>query len=369
MKALHLTELMFQIAQYFICLIATPFGIAELSGNHNGSLERALEIVEAAAKTGAQCIKLQTYRADTLTLDVKEGEFVISNPDSLWKGRSLHDLYEEAHTPWEWHEPIMKRASELGLVCFSSPFDETAVDFLETLNVPAYKIGSFECIHLPLLKRVAATGKPVILSTGMATVAEIGDAVQTLRDGGCKDFALLKCTSTYPATPVNSNLLTIPHLRQMFGCEVGISDHTLGIGVSVAAVALGACIIEKHFTLRRADGGVDSAFSMEPEEMKMLVEDSERAWQALGKVQYGPTEGEKAAVKRRRSIYLSADVALGEVFTTENLKVVRPGYGLAPKYLNLALGKRAVRDVRKGEPLQWKMLVDEMEEHHAVDES
>lgn len=349
---------MFQIAQYTIGQSAKPFVIAELSGNHNGSLERALEIVAAAAKTGAQCIKLQTYRADTLTLDVKEGEFVISNPESLWKGRSLHDLFDEAHTPWEWHAPIMKRAAELGLVCFSSPFDETAVDFLETLHVPAYKIGSFECVHLPLLKKVAATGKPVILSTGMASVAEIGEAVQTLRDGGCKDFALLKCTSTYPATPLNSNLRTIPHLRQMFGCEVGISDHTLGIGVSVAAVALGASIIEKHFTLRRADGGVDSAFSMEPEEMKMLVEDSERAWQALGEVHYGATNGEKAALKRRRSIYLSADVEQGEVFTTENLKVVRPGNGLAPKYLDAALGSRAMRSARKGQPLEWDMLME-----------
>lgn len=346
-----------------------PFIIAELSGNHNGSLERALAIVEEAAAAGVQCIKLQTYRADTLTLDVREKEFVISHPDSLWKGRSLHDLFEEAHTPWEWHAPIMKRAAKLGLICFSSPFDETAVDFLETLDVPAYKIGSFECTHLPLLRKVASTGKPVILSTGMATLAEIDEAVQTLREGGCSELALLKCTSTYPSNPLNSNLLTLPHLRQMFGCEVGISDHTLGIGVSVAAVALGAVIIEKHFTLRRSDGGVDSAFSMEPDEMKMLVEDSERAWQALGKVHYGPTEGEKAAVKRRLSIYLSADIAEGDVFTTQNLKIVRPGLGLAPRYLDLALGRRAVRSGCKGEALQWDMLAGQTDEHQGEDHS
>lgn len=335
-----------------------PFVIAELSGNHNGSLERAIRLVEAAAATGVQCLKLQTYRADTLTLDVMEGEFVISDPKSLWKGRSLHSLYDEAHTPWEWHEPIMKRAAELGMVCFSSPFDETAVDFLETLEVPAYKIGSFECTHLPLLKKVAATGKPVILSTGMATVAEIDEAVRTLRAGGCSELALLKCTSTYPSTPENSNLATLPHLREMFGCEVGISDHTLGIGVSVAAVALGAVIIEKHFTLARAEGGVDSAFSMEPEEMKALVVESERAWQAMGRIHYGPTAAEKVAVTRRRSIYLSRDAGAGEVLSEANLRVVRPGHGLEPKHLPLVMGRRLRRAVTKGTPLSWDLLLE-----------
>lgn len=335
-----------------------PFVIAELSGNHNGSLERAIRLVEAAAATGAQCLKLQTYRADTLTLDVMEGEFVISDPKSLWKGRSLHSLYEEAHTPWEWHEPIMKRAAELGVVCFSSPFDETAVDFLEGLDVPAYKIGSFECTHLPLLKKVAETGKPVILSTGMATVAEIDEAVRTLRAGGCSELALLKCTSSYPSTPENSNLATLPHLREMFGCEVGISDHTLGIGVSVAAVALGAVIIEKHFTLARADGGVDSAFSMEPDEMKALVVESERAWQAMGRIHYGPTAAEQGAVKRRRSIYLSEDVGEGEVLGEGNLRVVRPGHGLEPKFLPLVMGRRLRRAVTKGTPLSWDLLLE-----------
>ena len=335
-----------------------PFVIAELSGNHNGSLDRAIRLVEAAAATGVQCLKLQTYRADTLTLDVMEGEFVISDPKSLWKGRSLHSLYDEAHTPWEWHEPIMKRAAELGMVCFSSPFDETAVDFLETLEVPAYKIGSFECTHLPLLKKVAATGKPVILSTGMATVAEIDEAVRTLRAGGCSELALLKCTSTYPSTPENSNLATLPHLREMFGCEVGISDHTLGIGVSVAAVALGAVIIEKHFTLARAEGGVDSAFSMEPDEMKALVVESERAWQAMGRIHYGPTAAEKVAVTRRRSIYLSRDAGAGEVLSEANLRVVRPGHGLEPKHLPLVMGRRLRRAVTKGTPLSWDLLLE-----------
>lgn len=334
-----------------------PFIIAEMSGNHNRSLDCALQIVEAAAEAGAACIKLQTYTADTLTLDVRENEFVISDPRSLWKGRSLHDLYEEAHTPWEWHEPIMKRAHELGLICFSSPFDETAVDFLETLEVPAYKIGSFECTHLPLLRKVASTGKPVILSTGMATVAEIDEAVTTLRQHGCQDLVLLKCTSTYPSTPENTNLLTLPHLQSLFGCPVGLSDHTLGIGVALSAVALGAVVIEKHFTLSRAEGGVDSAFSLEPAEMKALVTESERAWQALGQIHYGPTAAEKVAVTRRRSIYLSEDVKAGEILTPENLRVVRPGHGLAPRYFDLVLGRRLAQTAPKGTPLTWDLLL------------
>lgn len=336
-----------------------PFIIAELSGNHNGSLDRALSLVDAAAATGVQCLKLQTYTADTLTLDVRDKEFVISDPKSIWKGRSLHDLYQEAHTPWEWHAPIFKRAQELGLICFSSPFDESAVDFLETLNVPAYKIGSFECTHLPLLKKVAATGRPVILSTGMATVAEIDEAVRTLRGNGCSDLALLKCTSTYPSTPENSNLRTLPHLREMFGCEVGLSDHTLGIGVSVAAVALGAVIIEKHFTLARADGGVDSTFSMEPQEMTALAVETERAWQGLGYIQYGPSNAEKVAASRRRSIYFSEDVQAGQCLSVKNLRIVRPGLGLEPKYLDLVLGRRISVAVTKGTPLTWDLLLDD----------
>lgn len=344
-----------------------PFVIAEMSGNHNQSLDRALAIVEAAAATGAQCVKLQTYTADTLTLDVRENEFVISDPKSIWKGRSLHDLYTEAHTPWEWHAPIMKRAQELGIICFSSPFDETAVDFLETLDVPAYKIGSFECTHLPLLKKVAATGKPVILSTGMATAAEIDEAVRTLRDNGCQDLVLLKCTSTYPSTPENTNLLTLPHLRTLFGCHTGISDHTLGIGVSVAAVALGATVIEKHFTLDRAEGGVDSSFSMEPAEMKALVIESERAWQALGHVHYGPTQAEKVAVTRRRSIYISQDVPAGQPLTMDSLRIVRPGHGLQPKYLDLVLGRKMKSATPKGTPVTWDLLLGGSEDATAED--
>lgn len=335
-----------------------PYLIAELSGNHNQSLDRALRIVEAAALAGVQCLKLQTYTADTLTLDVREREFLIADPKSIWKGRSLYDLYQEAYTPWEWHEPIMKCAAQLGLACFSTPFDDSAVDFLETLKVPAYKIGSFECSHLPLLKKVASTGKPVILSTGMATVAEIDEAMRTLHQNGCSEIALLKCTSTYPSTPENSNLRTLPHLREMFGCEVGLSDHTLGIGVAVGAVTLGAVIIEKHFTLARADGGVDSTFSMEPHEMRSLAFETHNAWQALGKVHYGPTGVEKIAATRRRSIYLSRDVAAGEQLSLENLRIVRPGLGLEPKYLEFVLGRRLLRAAKKGTPVDWALLLE-----------
>ena len=258
-----------------------PFVIAEMSGNHNQSLERALEIVEAAAKAGAHAIKLQTYTADTITLDVRGGSFEINDSNSLWAGKNLYDLYKQAHTPWHWHGPIIERARELGILCFSSPFDESAVDFLENLNVPAYKIASFENNHLPLIRKAASTGKPLIISTGMATLGELDQAVSTAREAGCNQLILLKCTSTYPATPENTNISTIPHLKKLFGVEVGLSDHTLGVGVSVASVALGASIIEKHFTLSRADGGVDSAFSLEPHELNSLVVESERAWQAL----------------------------------------------------------------------------------------
>ena len=246
-----------------------PFIIAEMSGNHNQSLHRALEIVEAAADSGAHAIKLQTYTAETMTLDIKGGSFEINDPRSLWSGQNLYSLYKQAYTPWEWHEPIMSKAKELGLICFSSPFDETAVDFLEDLNVPAFKIASFENNHLPLINKVASTGKPIIISTGMATAADLDLAVSTAQQAGCKELILLKCTSTYPATPHNTNLSTIPHLKQLFGTEVGLSDHTMGIGVALAAVAMGASVIEKHFTLARADGGVDSAFSIEPHELRI----------------------------------------------------------------------------------------------------
>jgi pseudaminic acid synthase len=333
-----------------------PFIIAEMSGNHNQSFEKAIEIVEAAAKAGAQALKLQTYTADTITLNINQGEFFIDDEDSLWKGNSLYDLYKQAYTPWEWHAPIMQRANELGMVCFSSPFDETAVDFLETLNVPAYKIASFENNHLPLVRKAASTGKPLIVSTGMATIAEIDDVVQAARGAGCRDLALLKCTSAYPAPPENGNLLTIPHMRELFGCEVGLSDHTLGLGVAVASVALGASVIEKHFTLRRADGGVDSAFSLELEELSALVLETERAWKALGEVNYGITDEERSSSIFRRSIYIVKTMKKGDILTEENLRAIRPGLGLSPKYFETLLGKSVSRDVKMGTPVSWELL-------------
>lgn len=336
-----------------------PYLIAEMSGNHNRSLERALAIVDAAARAGADAIKLQTYTAETMTLDIDAPGFVIDDPGSLWAGRQLHDLYDEAHTPWEWHSPIMARAASHGLHCFSTPFDDTAVDFLESLDVPAYKIASFECTDLPLIRKVARTGKPMIISTGMASCAEIDEAVRAARDAGCRDLVLLKCTSTYPATPENSNLRTIPNLRDAFGCEVGLSDHTMGCGVAVAAVALGATVIEKHFTLRRADGGVDASFSLEPEELAALVTETERAWQALGQVRYGPTEAEVASRVYRRSLYIVRDMARGEVLGPDDLRAIRPGLGLAPKYYDQLLGRRLARHARRGTPLSWDLFIDE----------
>lgn len=344
---------MIKIAHRSIGRGYAPFVIAEMSGNHNQSLERALAIVEAAAASGAHAIKLQTYTADTLTLPVSTGDFFIDDERSLWHGKSLYELYQIASTPWEWHAPLIERAVALGLIAFSTPFDDTAVDFLEDLGTPCYKIASFENADLPLIRKVAATGKPVIVSTGMATLAELDETVRTLRDGGCQDIVLLKCTSTYPASPENSNLRTIPHLRDLFGCEVGLSDHTHGIGASIAAVALGATVIEKHFTLSRAEGGVDSAFSMEPAEMAALVTETERAWQALGDIQYGPTEAEKPSLRFRRSIYIAKDVKAGEVLTRENLRVVRPGHGLPPKYYEMLLGRRVNRDLAMGTAMGW----------------
>jgi N-acetylneuraminate synthase len=330
--------------------------IAEMSGNHNQSLERALELVEVAARAGAHGLKIQTYTPDTMTIDVNEREFRIVDAASPWTGNSLYELYGEAHTPWAWHEPIFRRAREVGLIPFSTPFDATAVDFLEALDVPCYKIASFENTDLPLIRYAATTGKPLIISTGMATVAELDETVQTAREAGCKELVLLKCTSTYPATPENTNIRTIPHMRELFGCEVGLSDHTLGVGVSVASVSLGATVIEKHFTLRRADGGVDSTFSMEPAELAQLVVETERAWQSLGQVSFGPTAAERKSSQFRRSLYVVKDLKAGDVLSAENLRAIRPGLGLAPKYLEVVLGRKVAQDVRRGTALAWDML-------------
>lgn len=333
-----------------------PFIIAEMSGNHNCSLERALQIVDAASATGAHALKIQTYTPDTMTLDLSEAEFFISDPSNMWKGTSLYELYRKAHTPWEWHKPIFDRARDRGMIAFSTPFDDTAVDFLEGLEVPCYKIASFENTDLPLIRRVAATGKPLIISTGMATVAELGETVQVAREAGCKDLVLLKCTSTYPATPENINILTIPHMRELFGCEVGLSDHTMGVGVSVASVALGASVIEKHFTLSRAEGGVDSTFSMEPIEMAQLVLETERAWQALGQISYAATNDEKKSLAYRRSLYIVKDMKAGEMLTRENVRAIRPGLGLPTKFLDSLLGKRVVRNVQRGTAVGWDLI-------------
>lgn len=346
----------FYIADRPIGLAAPPFVIAEMSGNHNQSLDRALAIVDAAADAGAHAIKLQTYTADTMTLDIDQGAFKVEDPNSLWAGKTLYELYQMAYTPWEWHQPIFERASARGMLAFSTPFDETAVDFLESLNVPAYKIASFENTDIPLIRKVAATGKPMIMSTGMATVAELDESVRAAREAGCKDIVLLKCTSTYPSTPQNTHLNTIPHLRHLFGTEVGLSDHTMGVGAAVAAVALGATVVEKHFTLRRADGGVDSAFSLEPHELAALVVETERAWQAMGQVQYGPTKAEQQSLLHRRSLYIVKDIAAGEVFNRENIRAIRPGLGLPPKYLEQVLGRTARTALTRGTPLSWACL-------------
>ncbi len=351
-----MTPRSFSIAGHAIGRDETPFVIAEMSGNHNQSLDRALAIVDAAADTGAHAIKIQTYTADTMTIDVDGPGFRIEDPKSLWHGRSLYSLYAEAHTPWEWHGPIFERARARGVIPFSTPFDETAVDFLETLDAPCYKIASFENTDLPLLKKAAATGKPLIVSTGMASLAELDELVQTVRGAGCRDLVLLKCTSTYPATPGNSHVRTIPHLRDLFGCEVGLSDHTLGVGAAVAAVALGASVIEKHFTLARADGGVDSAFSLEPAELRLLVEETARAQQSLGEIRYGASEAEKESKLFRRSLYVVRDMAPGEIFSSENVRAIRPGLGLPPKHLEQIIGRHARTALKRGTPLSWELL-------------
>ncbi|CBE68843.1 MAG: pseudaminic acid synthase [Candidatus Methylomirabilis oxygeniifera] len=333
-----------------------PLIIAEMSGNHNQSVDRALAIVEAAAKAGAHAMKIQTYTADTMTLDLEEAKFSISDPDSLWQGKSLYRLYQEAYTPWEWHKPIFDRARKLGLLAFSTPFNATAVEFLESLDVPCYKIASFENTDLSLISKVAATGKPIMMSTGMATVAELDESIRAAREAGCRELVLLKCTSAYPASPTSANILTIPHMRELFDCEVGLSDHTMGVGVAVASVALGVTVIEKHLTLHRTDDGVDSAFSMEPEEMMQLVIETKRAWQALGKVSYGPTEDEKKSLIFRRSLFVVQDMDAGEAFSAVNVRAIRPGHGLLPKFLPLVLERRARKTIKKGTPLSWDLL-------------
>ncbi len=334
-----------------------PFIIAEMSGNHNQSLERAKEIIKIAATTGAQAVKLQTYTPDTMTLDHHGGLFDITDKKSLWFGRNLYELYQEAHTPWDWHKPLIDHAKSLGMICFSTPFDDTAVDFLETLDVPCYKIASFENTDHPLLKKVAKTGKPVIMSTGIADLSDIMESVKVLKDNGCNDIVLLKCTSTYPATPENTNLITIPVLQQVFpDCVIGLSDHTMGIGASVASIALGARVVEKHFTINRADGGVDSTFSMEPAEMKSLVIESERAFLALGEVQLTVQKEEVKNTMFKRSVYVVKNINKGEQFTRDNIRIIRPGDGLPPKYYELMLAKTAQRDYKIGSPLTWESL-------------
>jgi pseudaminic acid synthase len=330
-----------------------PFIIAEMSGNHNQSLERALAIVDAAADSGAHAIKLQTYTAETMTM---RGAYQINDQNSLWNGRELFELYEQAYTPWEWHKAIFDHAARRNILAFSSPFDETSVDFLESLQVPFYKVASFENTDWPLLKKIASTGKPVIMSTGVSRLADIDESVTLLRQHGINDLILLKCTSTYPASPENTNLVTIPHLQKLFNCMVGLSDHTMGIGAAIAAVALGARVIEKHFTLSRAEGGVDSAFSLEPQELKSLVTETERAFLSLGVVQYGVQSSESKSTLFKRSIYIAKDLSAGETITKDHLKVIRPALGLSPKHLELVIGRQARKDISAGTPLSFDLI-------------
>ncbi|MBV7264810.1 pseudaminic acid synthase [Erythrobacter ani] len=332
-----------------------PYVICELSGNHNGSLDRAIELLEAAAATGADAIKIQSYTADTITIDHDAPEFRVEG--GLWDGRTLHDLYREAQTPFEWHEPLFRRAKELDVTLFSSPFDQTAVDILEELGAPAYKIASFEAVDLPLVAYCASKGKPLIISTGMANLDEIDEVVATARNNGCKEIVLLHCVSSYPAPDEQSNVRTVPDLANRFDVVSGLSDHTSGSPVAVASIALGGAVVEKHFTLRRADGGPDSAFSLEPEEFTALVRDCKRAWRALGKATYDLQGSESASIQFRRSLYIVRDVAAGETMTSQNVRSIRPGHGLAPKHLPEITGKTAVRALKRGEPLDWTMIV------------
>jgi N-acetylneuraminate synthase len=344
----------FRIGDRVIATDQSPYIIAELSGNHNGDLGRALALVDAAAQTGADAVKLQTYTADTITIVSDRPEFRIEG--GLWAGRTLHDLYAEASTPWDWHEELFARARSHGLHVFSSPFDHTAVDFLETLDAPAYKIASFELVDTPLITKAARTGKPLIMSTGIASYGEIEDACRAAREGGADGFALLHCISAYPAAPETMRLQTIKTLGATFGVPVGLSDHTLGSAVAIASIALGACIIEKHMTLARADGGPDAEFSLEPAEFKQLVADCRMAHAALGDAQHDRKGVGGANAQFRRSLYVVADVAKGEVLTEANMRSVRPGLGIAPKHLDAVLGRTATRALTRGEPLDWGMV-------------
>lgn len=345
-----------QIGRCVIGITHPPFIVAELSGNHQKSLKRALELVDIAKKVGVHAIKLQTYTPDTITLNMHGDEFLIKDEQSLWKNRNLYELYQEAHTPWEWHEPIFNHCRQLGIEVFSSPFDETAVDFLESLNVPCYKIASPEIVDLELIKKVALTGKPLILSTGGATLMEIGEAVVTARETGCNQIILLKCTAAYPAKPQDIHLRTIPHLAESFEVLVGLSDHTLGIGVALASIPFGSCLIEKHFTLSRQDGGVDSAFSMEPHELQLLVEESKKAWEALGKIRYAPLQSEKVTLSHRPSLYFIEDLPAGTIVESHHTRTVRPGKGLPPKELSHILGLALSSSVKKGTPVSWEVF-------------
>lgn len=331
-----------------------PFVVAELSANHNGDLGRALAIMEAAKEAGADAVKLQTYTADKITIDHDGPDFRIEG--GLWAGETLYSLYERAHTPWDWQARLFEKGRELGLVVFSSPFDHTAVDFLEELEAPAYKVASFELIDLPLIRKCAATGKPLIMSTGMANLSEIGEAVSAAREAGAGEIALLHCTSGYPTEPEDADIRTIPHLAAAFGVPAGLSDHTPGVGAPIASVALGGCIIEKHFTLSRADGGPDAPFSLEPDELKTLCENVNLAWRALGRIRYDRSESERGNVHFRRSLYVVEDVKAGEPLTEKNLRSIRPGFGLPPKFHDILLGKRVNRDVPRGTPMSWDLL-------------
>lgn len=347
---------MIKIGSFQIKLDNRPMIVAEMSGNHNQSIKKALAIVDAAASSGADAVKLQTYTPDTLTLNINTGDFFIKDKNNTWKGQSLYQLYQKAYTPWEWHKTIFEHCKKKKLMVFSSPFDETAVDFLEKLGAPCYKIASFENVHLPLIRKAARTGKPIIMSTGMASLAEIAEAVAIARENGCRDLILLKATSSYPADPKESNLLTIPHLREMFHCEVGLSDHTMGIGVAIASIALGVRVIEKHVTIDRKEGGVDSSFSFEPPELKMLAEESKKAWESLGQVSYGPVSGEQSSMIFRRSVYIAKDMKAGEKFTRNNLRIVRPGFGLHPKFHEILIGRKIIRSAKKGTALSWDLI-------------